>query len=99
MGKDSKSPGKGKTTKTNSKGTKKTAGKSNVLASPEVYKPTIYLDDGQIPAELKNSKVGKTVNLVVTGKIISKSERSDTDGTSNSMSIEVGKIKDNKKGK
>lgn len=82
--------------KTGTKG-KKTPGKSNVLASElQAYKPTIYLDDKQIPAGMKNAKVGSSVNLVVTGKIISKSERSDRDGTSNSVQIEIGKMQPGK---
>lgn len=79
--------------------TKKTPGKSNVQGvNHPLYKPIIYLDDGQIPAELRDGKVGKSVNLVVTGKIISKGERSDENGTTTSMSIEVGKMQADKKG-
>ena len=49
---------------------KKIPGKSTVMASPEMYKPSIYLDDGQIPKDLKGAKVGDTVTLQVTGKEI-----------------------------
>jgi len=72
---------------------KKLPGKTNVIASSEDYKPSIYLDDGQIPKELKGAKVGDTVNLMVTGKVIRKSESQDTGGISNSLAIEMGSIK------
>ena len=89
----------GKQTKATAKTAKakKMTGKSNAVDCP-VYKPTIYLDDNQIPSALKGAKVGSSVNVVVTGKIIGKSERTDKDGTSNSMQIEVGKMDVAKKG-
>ena len=82
------------------KSTKKLPGKSSVMTSPEVYKPSIYLDDNQIPKELKGAKVGDTVKLEVTGKVIRKSESQDRDGVSNSLGIEMGSIRGaGKKGK
>jgi len=87
----------GKQTKATAKSVKKMTGKSATAdAKCPVYKPTIYLDDNQIPSALKGAKVGSSVNVVVTGKIIGKSERTDKDGTSNSMQIEVGKIQPKK---
>ena len=81
------------------KSAKKLPGKSAVVAA-EVYKPSIYLDDGQIPKELKGAKVGDTVTLQVTGKVIRRSETADTSGVSNSLGIEMGSVKANgKKGK
>jgi hypothetical protein len=53
--------------KTDTKKPKKLPGKSNIM-EPEVHKPSIYLDDNQIPKELKGAKVGDTVKLEVTGK-------------------------------
>ena len=88
----------GKQTKATAKTTKKMSGKSVLAEKVPEYKPTIYLDDKQIPSALKGAKVGSSVNVVVTGKIIGKSERTDKDGTSNSMQIEVGKMDVAKKG-
>jgi|GEM_PF-3342881 len=91
-------PVKPTTSKSTSK-TKKMPGKSDVArAKVPVYKPTIYLDDGQIPKDIQGAKVGSTVNFMVSGKVVSKTERSDTSGTNNSVSIEVNKIQPNKKG-
>ena len=89
----------GKQTKATAKTAKakKITGKSvTAEAKCPVYKPTIYLDDNQIPSALKGAKVGSSVNVVVAGKIIGKSERTDKDGTSNSMQIEVGRIQPKK---
>ena len=85
--------------KADAKKPKKLPGKSAVVAA-EVYKPSIYLDDGQIPKELKGAKVGDTVTLQVTGKVIRRSETADTSGVSNSLGIEMGSVKTaGKKGK
>lgn len=86
----------GKQTKATPAKPKKMTGKSNLAEKVPEYKPTIYLDDKQIPSALKGAKVGSSVNVVVTGKIIGKSERTDRDGTSNSMQIEVAKIQPKK---
>lgn len=86
----------GKQTKATPAKPKKMTGKSNIAEKVAEYKPTIYLDDNQIPSALKGAKVGSSVNVVVTGKIIGKSERTDKDGTSNSMQIEVAKIQPKK---
>jgi hypothetical protein len=72
---------------------KKMAGRSNIEASPVIFKPAIYLEDGQIPASLKGTKVGANVNLTVTGKIVRKSETQDKGGTNTSVAIEIGEIK------
>lgn len=99
--KKAKAPVKGKDTKKSDKNpAKNLPGKSVIAAIAQVYKPSIYLDDGQIPKELKGAKVGDTVTLQVTGKVIRKSETADTSGISNSLGIEMGSIKTpGKKGK
>ena len=71
---------------------KKSVTKPKKMADKTNYKPTLYRDDNQIPKEVQGVDVGTTVNFMVTGKVISKSERSDRKGTSNSVSIEVDKI-------
>ena len=79
-----------KSTKTQAK---KIPGKSTVTTGNcPTYKPSIYLDNGQIPKNMI-SKVGSKVNLVVTGKIVSTSERADKQGKTKSISIEIDKIK------
>jgi len=95
-----KSAAKRPATPTKKSTSKKLPGKSNVIAQAEVYKPSIYLDDNQIPKELKGAKVGDTVKLEVTGKIVRRSETQEPGKVSNSVSIEMENIKSaGKKGK
>ncbi|OPX93994.1 MAG: hypothetical protein A4E53_00157 [Pelotomaculum sp. PtaB.Bin104] len=90
--------GKTNLSATKTKG-KKMPGKANVLACVSVYKPTIYLDNKQIPKGIDSAQIGSKVQMVVTGKIISTSERQDRDGKNRSISIEIDKIKPKKGGK
>lgn len=71
--------------------TKKMTGKSLAKANVNVpaYKPSIYLDDKQIPKSLANTKPGTKVTLQVTGQVVSRSERV---GGPSSVSIELSKI-------
>lgn len=74
--------------------TKKIPGKTAAsIGTPQSYKPTIYLDDKQIPKGISGAKVGSKVQMVVTGKIVSTSERQDKGGKNRSVSIEIDKIK------
>lgn len=69
---------------------KKMKGKSNAVdKTAPVYKPSIYLDDKQIPKALKDAKPGTTVQFMATGKVLSKSERL---GEGQSLSIELDKM-------
>lgn len=67
---------------------------TNMRESP-VWKPSIWLDDKQIPKELKDAKPGTKVEMTVVGKVVSKSEHLD----GGSMSIEFEKMAATKKGK
>lgn len=74
---------------------KKMPGKSvaKEKAMVEDYKPSIYLDDKQIPTALKNAKVGQNVTLTVSAKIVGKSQSEDNGGVSNSLRMELNQIK------
>ncbi len=81
------------------KATKKTktiTGKSAIERKMPTYKPSIYLDDKQIPKDMDKIGVGKTIQMLVTGKIVSTTERQDKGGKNHSMSIEIDKIKTGK---
>lgn len=94
-----KSKGNSSVAKSKSGAGKKITGKTNVLGKVPIYKPKIYLDDKQIPKEIDGAKVGSKVQMVVTGKIVSTSERQDRDGKNRSVSIEIDNIKPEKGGK
>lgn len=81
-----------KTVQAKKPSSKKVPGRSSVTEDMPLYKPSIYLDNGQIPKELKGAKVGDKVTLQVTGKIIRKTESADTNGVSNTVGIEMGSI-------
>lgn len=72
-------------------GKKKMPGKS--AGAPSVccptYKPSIYLDDKQIPAGLENAKVGSKVTMQVEVKVTSKSEHEGQSGTSRNIALEL----------
>jgi len=86
--------GKAKASKPTAKAKpKKITGKSvTSIPKDQEYKPTIYLDDKQIPSTLKDAKVGSTVSFMVNAKVVGKSQRDDGSGVSNSLQIEVNKI-------
>ncbi len=71
--------GKGKTMK----------GKSVAKEPAPVYKPSIWFDNGNLPASLKDVKPGAKVSLTVTGRITSRTE--DAKGVSN-LQFEIGKV-------
>lgn len=68
---------------------KKVRGKSVKLIPESVYKPSIYLDEKQVPAELKEAPVGKPVKLDVTAKLLS---RTDCAGGTSSVHLEIDSI-------
>lgn len=69
---------------------KKVPGKSSkTAASAPVYKPSIYLDNKQIPKELNSAKPGQTVTVTAKAKVTRKSEGT---GGERSVSVELDKI-------
>lgn len=76
------------------KSSKKLKGKSisEAQADPCEYKPTIHLDDKQIPSGLRGVKVGKEVDITVKGKIVYKSENQSMDSSKTNMTIELSRI-------
>ena len=65
----------------------------NKAVEAEVWKPSIYLDDKQIPSAFKDAKVGQSVTMTVTAKIVGKSQSESDGGVSNSLRMEFDKIK------
>ena len=78
---------------------KKIKGESNVPAKLAPYKPSIYLENGQIPASISRAKVGNVVDLKMKGKIVRRSESQDRGGTITGLCIEVSEVTPGKKGK
>ena len=76
------------------KKTKKMPGKSVANALPTIeYKPSIYLENGQIPKGMEKAKVGSKVKLVVEATVVSRTEReSKHSGKSNEVSLEIQKV-------
>lgn len=66
--------------------TKKMRGKSVVTVETPVYKPTLYLENNQVPKELIQAKPGETVVFQVKGKIQSKREEA---GNHKAVTVEV----------
>ena len=66
--------------------TKKMRGKSIAAVEAPVYKPTLYLENNQVPKELIQAKPGETVVLQVKGKIQSKREET---GNHKAVTVEV----------
>jgi len=76
------------------KKTKKMPGKS-VANTPSMveYKPSIYLENGQIPKGMEKAKVGSKVKLTVEATVISHTEReSRHGGKTNEVSLEIQKV-------
>lgn len=73
---------------------KKTVSNSPVLAEP-VFKPSLYMDDSQIPKHIGKAQVGDKVKIVVEGRVVSKSERNDayTGRMRKSVSLDIDKMK------
>lgn len=70
--------------------TKKIPGKTaSTIEKIPIYKPTMYLDEKQIPKELAGIDVGKSVNLTVKAKLVRRTEESN--GRS-SVSLELQSI-------
>jgi hypothetical protein len=65
---------------------KKMRGKSMAAVEVPVYKPTLYLEDNQVPKELIQAKPGETVVLQVKGKIQSRREEA---GNHKAVTVEV----------
>lgn len=61
-----------------------------MVSKPATYKPTLYLDNGNIPASIKNTKPGSRVSMTVEGKITRRSE--ETGGTTR-VDVEISRIK------
>jgi hypothetical protein len=79
----------GKTSKRGRSSTKRMKGKGTISKSP-VYKPTLYLDDGNIPTSIRKAKPGSRVSMTVEGKI---SRRSEEAGGTTRVDVEIGRIK------
>lgn len=77
------------------KGKKTSLGKSMqaVMSAPVIYKPTIYLEDKQIPAGIENVKPGKKVKLEVEATITRKSESAGEKKNTSEIVLEVQSIK------
>lgn len=76
------------------KKSKKMPGKS-AASTPQMveYKPSIYLENGQIPKGMEKAKVGSKVKLTVEATVMSRTEReSRNGGKSNEVSLEIQKV-------
>ncbi|MGB9903466.1 MAG: hypothetical protein ACPLQO_02195 [Desulfotomaculales bacterium] len=69
--------------------TKKIPGRTTVADKVPVFKPTVYLDEKQIPKELAGMDVGKAVNLTVKAKLVRRTEES---GGQSSVWLELQSI-------
>lgn len=72
---------------------KKVPGKSsmNAISEPTMYKPTLYLENKQIPSSV--GKVGQKVLLTVEAKVARMVERQDGKGKTREVSLEIQKMK------
>lgn len=61
-------------------------GKSMMAGEVPVYKPTLCLENNQVPKELMQAKPGETVTFQVKGKIQSKREGA---GNHKAVTVEV----------
>ncbi len=77
------------------KAKKKMPGKSIASAMPiaAVYKPTLYLENGQISANMDKAKIGDKVNITIEAKVVSRAERESRSGKNKEISLEVQKVK------
>jgi hypothetical protein len=77
------------------KNKKKMPGKSisSGLAKVPAYKPTLYLENGQIPASIDKKKVGDKASITVDVKVMSKTERENRSGRTREVSLEVQAVK------
>jgi hypothetical protein len=70
--------------------TKKMRGKSVVAEqTPPTYRPSIYFDNGNLPASLKDVKPGAQVSLTITGRVVRRTENAK--GVSD-LQFEIGKV-------
>ncbi len=65
--------------------------KGKSFAAPQIplYKPRVYFGDGNVPEPLRAAKPGSKVSLVVTGKVVCRTE--DAKGVAN-VEFEIGKV-------
>ncbi len=68
---------------------KKVPGKSVKQEPVPIYRPTLYLDGKQVPADLAQVKPGKKVTLEVVARVVRKAEEA---GGVSSVNLELQKV-------
>ena len=84
-----------KSTKSKSKSNTTTKSKpKQKQLEPEQYKPSVYIENKQIPKNIKQSKIGDTVTITMQAKIVSKTKRESVNNkVSDEMCLEIQRLK------